>query len=382
MNLYTLYIICVIVTGRKVRKVTKLEKPPPQVFTDEVYYPRRVLEELSANGIDISSWKEARLMEGKNSARGATFATQWSELTNDGKIAVPYSFHSSVLQYEADIDSAMINLSKDLGCMEMVKVPFAELLTNSWANGIMFTLASLTGGGCWSALGLAPGFTGSNGDIELFGAKPEWQIISLDSEGCTGNAQPTLQHEVMHALGFYHEHQRPDRDDYITLHDDNIDPILLDQFTKLPTSGWSNSEHPFELGSVMTYCSRCGGNPAMTIKSDGTEWGMHGSVTTTDALQIQWHYCRNRPDFSYKNSVSCTSADRSGQILNVFTDRLCDNVKDCHGGEDEGTIAACKNAGGTAPGGCCNIIVIDSDECTYDREVGEKTHSGVAPDAL
>ena len=45
------------------------------------------------------------------------------------------------------------------------------------------------------------------------------QTIILGS-GC--QYRGTIAHEIMHLLGFYHEHTREDRDQYITVHDENI----------------------------------------------------------------------------------------------------------------------------------------------------------------
>ena len=36
----------------------------------------------------------------------------------------------------------------------------------------------------------------------------------------------TVMHEFLHALGHYHEHMRGDRDDYVIIHWDNIQPGL------------------------------------------------------------------------------------------------------------------------------------------------------------
>ena len=56
----------------------------------------------------------------------------------------------------------------------------------------------------------------------------------------------TPVHELLHTLGFVHEHTRPDRDDFISVNFDNIEPGEEKNFEKRP-HGTSDF---FEKGSV------------------------------------------------------------------------------------------------------------------------------------
>ena len=176
----------------------------------------------------------------------------------------------------------------------------------------------------------------------------------------------TTEHEVMHALGIIHEHQRPDSDDY----------ILLDRTSipKLPVESWLESGHSFELESVMNYGGTSlpgylnyGGNNVASIRNQFLEngefptWPSNFKTTTTDILQVDHMYCRDRQNFQSKETFQCQTADRFGTKRPVFGDRLCDGNNDCADGSDEGGINPCKPVGGRTPDGCCATFMTGPD---------------------
>ena len=96
--------------------------------------------------------------------------------------------------------------------------------SNPWLNGLFFILSDVSGGGCWSVVGRygdkfsefkfctliifrASGYTAGLGNMADFGGPSQWQFLALDEERCLGENSATTIHELLHALGFGHEHK-------------------------------------------------------------------------------------------------------------------------------------------------------------------------------
>ena len=75
------------------------------------------------------------------------------------------------------------------------------------------------------------------------------QPVTLSSFGCVTHG--IVQHEFLHALGFYHEQSRPDRDEYVKINEENIDPTMMDNFYKMTASDSLGS--PYDYDSVLHY---------------------------------------------------------------------------------------------------------------------------------
>lgn len=66
----------------------------------------------------------------------------------------------------------------------------------------------------------------------------------------------TIAHEVGHAIGFWHEQSRPDRDDYILIHKHNVTAGKLYNFDKRTWGEIVTLNIPYDLGSDMHYGSK------------------------------------------------------------------------------------------------------------------------------
>ncbi|TSR16002.1 Meprin A subunit beta [Bagarius yarrelli] len=76
------------------------------------------------------------------------------------------------------------------------------------------------------------------------------QILSIGA-GCDRIA--TIEHEFLHALGFWHEQSRADRDDYVTIMWDRIQTGKEHNFNKYNDIISSSLNVPYDYGSMMHY---------------------------------------------------------------------------------------------------------------------------------
>ena len=91
-----------------------------------------------------------------------SYANDWTQTDpDDGKIVLAWSYMENY-PYATETTQFMEDLSEDLGCVKMVKVERADLATTQWNHGVVFVWETITGGGCWSALGQVSGYTGGS----------------------------------------------------------------------------------------------------------------------------------------------------------------------------------------------------------------------------
>ncbi|XP_078369994.1 zinc metalloproteinase nas-15-like [Oculina patagonica] len=125
------------------------------------------------------------------------------------------------------------------------------------------------GGGCSSYVGR----TGGKQDINL-------------ASGCWSKG--IVAHEIGHALGFFHEQSRPDRDNYVTIKWENIKTGRENNFKKYSKSTIDSLGTDYDYRSVMHYRATSfskNGQPTIVVKKSGETIGQRKGLSTIDAQQ-------------------------------------------------------------------------------------------------
>ncbi|XP_026122137.1 low choriolytic enzyme-like [Carassius auratus] len=128
-----------------------------------------------------------------------------------------------------------------------------------------------------------------SGCYSYVGRQGNSQTVSLARNGCLYHS--TVQHELLHALGFNHEQTRNDRDNHIQVIWENIRDDMKYNFNKINTL---NQGTPYDYSSVMQYeryAFSKNGRPTMVpIPNNNAALGTSTQMSQNDIIRINRLY--------------------------------------------------------------------------------------------
>ncbi|KAM6984881.1 low choriolytic enzyme [Aplochiton taeniatus] len=129
-------------------------------------------------------------------------------------------------------------------------------------------------------------FQRSQGCASFVGYKGVAQHVYISSFCGIGN----ICHEILHALGFYHEHTREDRDEQIEVVYNNIRKGEEKNFA---LQNGSTFNLPYDISSILHY-GRCffsvNGQPTIIPKKGSKEMGQRSHMTELDVQRVRRLY--------------------------------------------------------------------------------------------
>ncbi|XP_078128016.1 astacin-like metalloprotease toxin 5 [Sander vitreus] len=171
---------------------------------------------------------------------------------------IPYEIHPELADRKGAILSAMAMLSRPT-CVSFHK-------RTSESNYLLFKVST----GCASCVG----FVGGE------------QPVFIGPACTVGN----IAHEILHSLGFHHEHTRADRGKYITILPYNIMEGMKRNFE---VQRGKTFDLGYDVGSIMHYGSgffSANGQPTILPKSGVKDMGQRVKLTNKDIMKIQLFY--------------------------------------------------------------------------------------------
>ncbi|XP_043921781.1 meprin A subunit beta-like [Protopterus annectens] len=175
------------------------------------------------------------------------------------------------------------------------------------------------------------------------------QSLSIGS-GCDRLA--TIEHEFFHALGFWHEQSRADRDDYVTIMWDNIESGHSHNFNKYDDSTSDSLNVPYDYTSVMHYSktSFSVGSSKPTIVTNIPAFnnviGQRMDFSDYDLLKLNRLYNCTR-SLSFMEQCSFDEENICGMIQRTDDGDDWQRVSQAKGGPstDHTVMSSCKDSG-------------------------------------
>jgi len=113
--------------------------------------------------------------------------------------------------------------------------------------------------------------------------------MTLQQNGCFYSK--TIQHELMHVIGFFHEQSRPDRDDFLQINLENVESSMAHNFNKY---AWGstvfNQGSTYDYASIMHYDTTAfsmNGKPTMVPRKAGAVIGKAEVLSPMDIAEVR-----------------------------------------------------------------------------------------------
>ncbi|KAH8261862.1 hypothetical protein KR038_006050, partial [Drosophila bunnanda] len=105
----------------------------------------------------------------------------------------------------------------------------------------------------------------------------------------------TIQHELLHSLGFRHQQTSSDRDEYVKIMEENIAEGRENSFSKSEASTFGNYDQPYDYGSILHYAptafSKNGEPTIVALKPEGlNQMGQRRKMSDIDISRLNTMY--------------------------------------------------------------------------------------------
>ncbi|CAJ1071250.1 high choriolytic enzyme 1-like [Xyrichtys novacula] len=264
MNLRRFSVVLVLLVGLSTQSNSLV-----QPNEDDMRIKKPIRLDISSKILEANEGISQDLVEGdvalskkRNAMRCWSNSCKWTK-SYSGLVEVPYSLSDYFYDSEkASIKKAMETFHRKT-C-----VRFVPYLGQSDYLSIESEL------GCWSTIGKDGGK----------------QVLSLSVYGCLDHG--IIQHELLHALGFNHEHTRSDRDQFVRINWENIPAAQAYNFHKKDTNNLST---PYDYSSVLHYgrtafSSVYGEDTITPIPDSSVAVGQRNEMSDMDILRVNRFY--------------------------------------------------------------------------------------------
>ncbi|XP_056284210.1 meprin A, alpha (PABA peptide hydrolase), tandem duplicate 1 [Pseudoliparis swirei] len=190
-------------------------------------------------------------------------------------------------------------------------------------------------------------FVKKGGCFSSLGDQQKGQILSL-GPGCDHKA--VIEHELLHALGFYHEQSRTDRDDYVDIWLDQVTPGLENNFNKYNDDYVTDQNTAYDYESVMHYrpfsFNKNTSIPTVTTKIPEfyNIIGQYLDFSPMDTLRLNRMYNCSAP-LTLLDQCAFESPSICGMIQASTDNADWVHTKSSAGAEDHTLLGKCRDAG-------------------------------------